>query len=126
MIHNKTLFFIVLLLISLFSCKDLLKKEVRITIINKTENHIDSLVVTNWIQEAKVNRINKNDSIEFNLGFENNKANGDGSYAVSYFLNDKIHLEDFGYYSNGIPTSSTYRIEIYSDTLIIKEQMLNQ
>lgn len=125
MTQNKILFFIVILLVFLLSCKDLLKKESRITIINKTDTHIDSLVVTNWIEEAKANRINRNDSMEFNLGFENNKVNGDGSYAISYFLNDKIHLEGFGYYSNGIPTNSTYKIEIYNDTLIIKEQMKN-
>jgi len=123
MIYNKIIF--IILLVFLFSCKDSPGKEVEITVINKTETYIDSIVVTNWIEDAKVNRINMKDSMEFNLGFENIKVKGDGSYGISYYLNDKKYFNAFGYYSNGIPTNSTYTIQIYNDTLIVKEQMKN-
>lgn len=120
-LSDKVSLFIILPILFL-SCQSL-KQEVEVTIINKTETHIDSIVVTNWIEDAKANNISKNDSIGFNLGFENNKVMGDGSYAVSYYFNGKKYFKDFGYYSNGIPTNSNYTIEIHNDTLIVKEQM---
>jgi len=100
--------------------------EVEIKVFNKTDKNIDSLYITNWINDKKIKKISKNDSVRINLGFKNNTIKSDGNYSLSYYINKEKYISDFGYYSNGIPTNSKYIIKIYNDTLTIKEQTLNQ
>lgn len=47
----------------------------------------------------------------------------------SYFLTFKNHLSyrslNFGYYSNGMPMESLTKINIFKDTIIIKQEYNN-
>lgn len=117
---NTLIFFLFNLLLS---CQNTANKKVEIIVENKTEVNIDSLSVTNWIDEFKINEFKKHDSVKIELGFENPHFKGDGSYAVSYYIKGVKKFKDFGYYTNGYPTNSIYTLEIYHDTLIIKEEM---
>ena len=93
-------------------------------IINQTSETIDSVKVscsgTNYFQKSKSEKILPGEKSNIIL-----KMNGvdrvDGNYYIEIFKNNKQRSKDFGYYSNGVPTNSTYRLEIKNDTILIKE-----
>lgn len=117
------LFFIYLTL-TLLACQQI-RTEVEFIIINKTPSYVDSIMITNWDSKTISETIQRNDSTILNLDFKNNKQKGDGSYSISFYSGKKKYSKGFGYFSNGNPTNSNYRIEIYNDTIVVKEQMIN-
>lgn len=102
------------------------KLETEFEVLNKTSTNIDSVIVTNWNTDYRIKILRMKDSVKFDLDFRNIEHMGDGSYAIFYYIAGHKFSKDFGYFSNGNPTNSMYRIEIYdNDTVIIKEQILN-
>ncbi len=45
----------------------------------------------------------------------------DGHYIIEYCINDSSVVRTFGYYTNGYPINKGYKLNIHSDTLLIKE-----
>jgi len=115
-------YFTHLALIILSSCGA--DKVANFEIINQSRETIDSVKVscsgTNYLQKSKSEKILLGEKSNIIL-----KMNGidrvDGNYYIEIFQKSKQRSKDFGYYSNGVPTNSIYRLEIKNDTILIKE-----
>lgn len=118
--------FKIAIFLSIISCQYDKNDKVDFVIINKSSFDIDSLIITNWYSESFVQNIRTADSLILSLDFKDIDSKGDGSYSVSYYVDEKKNIKSFGYYSNGIPTHSNYNLEVYNDTLIITEQILRK
>jgi|SRR5690606_19091730 len=110
-------------IILMISCVNNNCCKVDFLIINKSSFIIDSIKITNWSSSILTEKFKIEDSLMLSIDFKNTNLKGDGSYAISYYLNEKEHLYNFGYFSNGIPTGVNYEIKIFNDTILIKEQI---
>ncbi len=89
---------------------------------NGIEKTIDSIAISNGFNKITIEELKKDEKRKGFIDFKINKPKNDGAYFVQVFDKNKtIYRQPFGYYSNGIPSGSTYHIEIYKDTLIIRE-----
>ncbi|WP_299126851.1 hypothetical protein [uncultured Winogradskyella sp.] len=66
--------------------------------------------------------LKKNEERKGFIDFKINSPKHDGAYFTKIFTENKIiNQKTFGYYSNGIPSGSTYYIQILADSLIVNE-----
>jgi hypothetical protein len=111
--------------ISFISCFVLLnscKYGVDFEVLNNHQSNIDSLIITNGFNSLKFNTIKFNESKKGFLDFKKNSPKHDGQYIIQLFLKDIVKRKAFGYYSNGGPINSFYKISIQKDTIIISEK----
>jgi len=88
---------------------------------NKSIKTIDSLFISNGYTQITFRDIKTNETKRGFLDFKKNQPKHDGNYSVDVFSNNLLENEFFGYYTNGLPSNSMYKILIEKDTLIIKE-----
>ncbi len=117
---------LILLIVSIYliSCK--YDKNNDFLVVNMSGNNIDSLKIscsgTDYKNKSNFINLSNNDSILVNLDM-NNLKKIDGNYFIELFFKDKIVNKDFGYYSNGVPTNSIYKLVVKNDTIIVSESM---
>lgn len=111
----KKLIFISIILI-VISCKPVVDFEV----LNKSNVNIDSLIISNGYDKIRFGRIDVNEAKEGFLEFSREIIN-DGGYSIEFYSREFYKKENFGYYSNGIPSNSSFRIVIEKDTIKINE-----
>lgn len=107
----KERFLIVLSLLCLISCTS---NGVEFTVTNDTKEKIDSVFITNYYDTIRINEINKSISKSGTMKFSDKVQKGDGNYFIKVYANDVIKDTVFGYISNGISSSSKYKIK-YSE-----------
>ncbi|MDH7913983.1 hypothetical protein [Winogradskyella sp. SYSU M77433] len=116
----KKITYIVLALILInASCLNL-KKDTVFDIKNYSGNIITDVVVSNGVNEIYTDTIKPNEKKSVVLKFKG-VPKTDGGYKLQYNLNSDKIIENFGYYSNGIPLNSSYEIKIEQDTILISE-----
>ena len=110
---------ILLLALSTFtSCSN--ERSVTFEIHNKTEHQIDSLKIEpNTANSKKLISIKKGEIVEYEIDMTNIEKI-DGSYQLSFLINEEIRVEKFGYYTNGYPLEKFMSIEIVNDTIIVE------
>jgi hypothetical protein len=102
-----------------YSCSS--KVEAIFEITNSTNQNIQRLTIQP--DENKNNHISVEPNSKATLKTNMTKLpKVDGSYDLSFKSNDTIRGLNFGYYSNGYPAESITRIDIHSDTIIIKPE----
>jgi len=86
---------------------------------------IDSVVISNGFNSTAIYGLQKNKDYNAFLDFKTKRdiLIGDGFYTIEVYQGNKLkEFLNFGYYSNGIPSSSSgFRIEIKNDTILINE-----
>lgn len=99
------------------------ENKVNIEIINQSEISFDSLYVTNFTNRSVTEgTLEQGESLNLKIKFQNVQPKGDGSYGfIAYRGKDSIYT-NFGYYSNGYPLATRYRIEISNDTILVSEK----
>mgnify|MGYP003669957362 CR=1 FL=1 len=112
----KYIFFLINIFI-LTSCKYGVDFEIQ----NNAKNDIDSVIVTNGFNYLKFNDIKFNEKKEGFLDFKKNNPKHDGQYFLKVFTKNSIKEKPFGYYSNGGPSGSKFKIIVENDTLLINE-----
>lgn len=110
---------LILLILFLTACVN----EVDFKVTNASGNTIDSLVVGNGFSSFAFFKMLDGDIKVRSLNFNRTQAelSTDGNYFIKYFSGEKLRLEYFGYYSNGIPINSGFEIVIKKDTVEIVE-----
>ena len=89
------------------------------TVTNSTLRRIDSLSIEpNGNLTAKFINLEPNETVEYEADMTGG-AKTDGSYRLSYKLNNSTLQRIFGYYSNGYPSGGVTKIDIQSDAAII-------
>jgi len=88
---------------------------------NNTKSNIDSVIVTNGFNSFKLYNIKFNNKKEGFLDFKKNNPKHDGQYIMQLFIKDSIKRKAFGYYSNGSPSGSKFKIMIENDTILVNE-----
>lgn len=89
---------------------------------NNTKSNIDSLIITNGFNSLKFYNIAPNDKEKGILDFsKNNGSNNDGNYKINISSMNYYRYQFFGYYSNGTPSESKFKIMIENDTILINE-----
>ncbi len=111
----KKIIFISVILVVL-SCKS----GVDFKVLNSSNTTIDSLIISNGYDEIRFSRIyvneTKKDFMEFSSDIKN-----DGGYFVECYSEEFYKKENFGYYSNGIPSNTSFSIVIKKNTIKINE-----
>ncbi|HUH33170.1 MAG TPA: hypothetical protein VLZ28_04400 [Daejeonella sp.] len=89
-----------------------------LTVTNSTLRRIDSLSIEpNGNLTGKYIKVGPNETVEYKADMTRS-AKTDGSYQLSYKLNNSTLQRRFGYYSNGYPAGGVTKIDIQSDTVI--------
>ncbi len=96
------------------------KKHVNFHISNSNYNHIADVKVSNGVNDILIDTIMPNMTKSITLNFRG-VPKVDGGYSLSYTLNSEKLVKNFGYYSNGVPSTSEFEIYILQDTIQIKE-----
>lgn len=117
MIKAKYLMLLILFISLCMSCRH----GVNIILENKSDTVFDSILIQTDFNKMKLKKIKKNESHTLFVNFKNSKHKGDGVFILQMFDNGQVKNQQFGYFSNGIPPSDNFIIEIYNDTIIIKE-----
>ena len=104
-----------LIILGLSSCDHRIKAKFEIT--NNSFQRIDSLVI-----EPNTDKANKYISIDPSITIKyitdmTDIVKSDGTYSLTYKMNNKIRNKIFGYYSNGNPLESLTTINIKTDTV---------
>ena len=107
--------FLFLAIIILISCK----YGTDITVENKSDSIIDSIIVQSDFNKIKIKKLEKDELDTFFIDFKNSNHKGDGIFGIQLFNNRKMYNQQFGYFSNGVPSSNDFYISIYNDTIII-------
>ena len=111
---------IFLILILTFSCKS----GVDIELNNQSDITIDNIILSNGFDSLNIKSLKPMEKRNVFLKF-NKKNNSDGSYRIECQINNKKIIKNFGYYSNGIPTNSSYLLVISKDSIRVKEYPKN-
>lgn len=106
------------MLVVLFTSCNYVFRTASVEIINKTNHKIDSLVITPNANHKKV-FIEKGKSINYTLDLSSTPKQ-DGSYLLSYKLNNKLIEKRFGYYTSGMPIEKKIVISIEKDSIDFK------
>lgn len=119
--HMKTMVKLVLLIPAILSlaCGHKIIAEFKVT--NHTPFAIDSLAVEPNVDLAgKYIRL----APDATHVYRSNMAGitSDGSYILSYKLNNRMHRRTFGYYANGIPLEYLTAINISLDSVVIVKE----
>mgnify|MGYP003111225497 CR=1 FL=1 len=117
----KNLFFYFFILFIVTSCNYGVDFEIQ----NSTNSLLDSIILTNGFNNAKVFDLKPQKTKEIFLDFKVNNPNQDGLYGIQVFSNKVLRGQYFGYYSNGIPSSENYIIEIKKDTILVESENYN-
>lgn len=95
---------------------------VKFTLINKRDNLIDSIKISNSYDDVVLHKLKINQKMYSTLVFGDSIPRGDGNYFIESYSNNEIQSTNFGYFSNGIPSNSSFSIEIKNDTIIVDEK----
>lgn len=93
---------------------------VEVTINNDSGSPLDSAIVTNGYDVVSFIKLGSDEKSTDFLQFSD-KVKTDGSYGVKIFKNGQVRIFPFGYYSNGIPSSESFKINIENDTINVDE-----
>ena len=104
----------------IISCSNL-DKRAYFQVYNDTNDTIQHLSISNGNNKETLPYLNPNGKEDIFLKFEN-VPRTDGGYQIKYQSNSKDYHRNFGYFSNGTPTNSLYKITIKKDTVLIREQ----
>ncbi|RZJ64086.1 MAG: hypothetical protein EOO45_19275 [Flavobacterium sp.] len=111
-------YLLLLFLITICSCKG--REEINFEIHNDSLIDYDSIVITG-LGKLKFDNIKSGCKTKGVLDYSRSKTKTDGGYEIKLYSNDSIKNHDFGYYSNGIPSSTHMIITIAKDTINVKE-----
>ncbi len=113
----KTKYLLIIFISVCFSCRN----GVNIVLENKSDTVIDSVLIGTGFNKIKLEKIEKNKLHEFFVDFRNYKHGKEGIFNVIIFNNGEVkNVQQFGYYSHGIPPSYDFIIRIETDTILIK------
>ncbi|TYB78799.1 hypothetical protein [Bizionia myxarmorum] len=87
---------------------------------NNTNTQIDSLTITNGFNTVKIFDLKPQEIYKTFLDFKEYNPKQDGSFGVHVYSENSVRAELFGYYSNGIPLTKSYKLEIKKDTILVK------
>ncbi len=114
--------FLILIGLSLFECS---KYGSNFQVSSQRNFPIDSVIISNGFNSSAIYGLQKNKDYNTFLDFKTKRDTliSDGSYTIKVYQGNKLkEFLNFGYYSNGIPSSSSgFRIEIKNDTILIDE-----
>jgi len=95
-------------------------------IINESKSIIDSVKIscsgTNYRNKSVITKLLPKERSKLTLNM-NDVKKIDGNYFIEIFKKAKNTNKAFGYYSNGCPTNSIYKLIIKKDTILVKERM---
>ncbi|MBT8245147.1 hypothetical protein [Winogradskyella sp.] len=102
------------------SCFPLKKDGTDIIIENKTNSTLKNITITTseMVRTIYVDSIDKEKSLTKFLSMKNNKT--DGTYIISYEINDITKQVKNGYYTNGGSLNSSIKFIIEKDTTLVK------
>lgn len=113
---NYMTFITALLLLSLAACDHKVIAEFKI--VNSTPSRIDSLSIEpNADLATKYISLAPKETHTYRANMAGMDA--DGSYSLSYKLNNTVNRRSFGYYSNGTPLEYLTNIDIAIDSVVI-------
>ena len=112
--------FIFFLFILTFSCQSGVSVEVE----NQSDEIINKIILSNGLDSLNIEHLEPLEKRNVFLKF--NKINKlDGSYMIEFNMNNQKLIKNFGYYSNGIPTNSSYLLIISKDSISVREYPKN-
>lgn len=117
----RKLVYICVVQIIFMSCSSL-NKEATFKIINNSNSMVLDINISNGMNEIKLDTLKIKEEAILELIFKDVPV-VDGGYKLTYKQNSKEIFKNFGYYSNGIPTNSIYRLTVENDTIHISEKM---
>ena len=95
-------------------------------VINESKSIIDSVKIscsgTNYRNKSVITKLLPKERSTLTLNM-NDVKKIDGNYFIEIFKKAKNTNKAFGYYSNGCPTNSIYKLIIKKDTILVKERM---
>ena len=107
----------------LLSCNNKVIANFEIT--NETDFSIDSLKIEPMvITDGKYISLNNNETIAYEVDMTG-IVKTDGSYKLSYYLNGKTIIKDFGYYTNGYPIENLIEVTVLNDTILFNSKFYN-
>ncbi|PHR94883.1 MAG: hypothetical protein COA80_11895 [Leeuwenhoekiella sp.] len=109
---------LILIIVCCSGCEN--KTTVNFQIKNDTTFQIDFLSIEPNQNPDKVTGLKPNQNLDYQIDMSH-VPKTDGSYFLSFRMNDEQHLKRFGYYTNGWPISDLYELTIKADTILIKE-----
>lgn len=87
---------------------------------NKSNVLIKNISLTNGFNKVTLDSIQDDSKKTIFLDFKKNNTKADGNYGIEYEKNDIKYFNNFGYYSNGMPSNEKMIVLFTADTLIIK------
>lgn len=109
-----------LILLSFFACSSF---GTEFQVSSQRDSQIDSVIISNGFNDIKLYNLSNDKKYQSFLDFtkKNDTLIGDGVYNIEvYQRNRPDRILNFGYYSNGIP-SSGFKVVIQMDTILIDE-----
>lgn len=120
----KSQYIFLIMILVLFSACTKNKTSCYFRVINKTNNYLNYVEVSNNFDSIKYeNEIKADDTLSLNLIFSKDLPMGDGNYFIKYAnkSNDTI-THSFGYYTNAKPSNNfAYQIIILGDSINVNE-----
>lgn len=107
-----------LIIVNFLACEN---KDVKYNLVNETEFVIDSIVLSNGLDESRLYDIRSKDNNKGHLNFSS-QVKTDGNYELKIYSQGVTKSQSFGYYSNGTPADSHFDFIIKNDTIIVKEK----
>ncbi|HCF64190.1 MAG TPA: hypothetical protein DEU93_08570 [Chitinophagaceae bacterium] len=96
------------------------QKQIHFMVQNSTDTNFDSIIIQG-LGNLHFNQLKKRTATFGIMDYSESKTSTDGGYKITLFENENNKVMHFGYYSNGIPTCTSYRIEILKDTIQVEE-----
>tara|TARA_R110000850_G_scaffold11842_1_gene40436 strand:- start:306 stop:674 length:369 start_codon:yes stop_codon:yes gene_type:complete len=116
---KEKLTFLVGVYFSLVSCSNSVTADFEIT--NGTGMRIDSLKIEPMvISNGNYISLDSNEKAKY-IADMTDIPKHDGSYGISYQINEENKIKDFGYYTNGYPLEKITKIEIQGETILIDQ-----
>jgi hypothetical protein len=109
---------VVIFICLLVCCND---PYVKVSVQNSSESIVDSIIISNGIDNLKFENLKPGKTKIKNLYFSN-QVKSDGGYSVRVFKKNETTVKGFGYYSNGLPLWDYLCIKINKDTIIATEE----
>ncbi len=97
-------------------------KQAHFQINNENNISITNVNISNGVNEIYIDTIKANTNKSILLKFKN-IPRIDGGYKLNYKLNSEYFFRNFGYYTNGVPSNSIYKLVVKNDTIIVSESM---
>jgi len=104
----------------LTSC--LIDQNPKFKIVNYSDEQFDSIVLYTNHRSQTLEKVFPESSHKGRLSFDPS-TKGDGMYGIDLYQKDSIvRFQSWGYFTNGASLNYSFRIELFQDSIVIKER----